>query len=325
MNTIYSPETTAIVERDLSSIPDYSQLSYLLTETVREFGDANTACAALGGAGLRRLFAETSPKSFATMEATRHDIRHGVGFVVLHGTGIDVAEGHADSHEEAQTSQLLSITLASMYGEPTKTDRRLAQVAWPIRFEPNSKVATPTISQRMGEASFHTDTQYFSAPEETFGLFCVTPDVPGKGTNMLLRVDDVVAALKDAHGDEPLIQLATSFPFKVPAEYTFSGTDSENEVTWAPILNEGGTKIRYRRDTIENARKVPGVALDDARLQAMEQLDEVLGSLPSTDYHLGSSDAVIINNETILHARNDFQNPNRHLWRVRTKLDQDPA
>jgi hypothetical protein len=75
MNTIYSPETTAIVERDLSSIPDYSQLSYLLTETVREFGDANTACAALGGAGLRRLFAETSPKSFARHQARRRFCR----------------------------------------------------------------------------------------------------------------------------------------------------------------------------------------------------------------------------------------------------------
>jgi alpha-ketoglutarate-dependent taurine dioxygenase len=325
MNTVYSPETTAIVERDLPSISDYGQLSAQLAETVREFGDANTACAALGGAGLRRLFAETSPESFATMEATRNDIRHGVGFVVLHGTGVEIAEGQADSHKDAQTSQLLSITLASVHGEPTKTDRRLAQVAWPIRFEPDSKVAVPTISQRLGEASFHTDTQYFPTPEETFGLFCVTPDVRGKGTNMLLHVDDVVAALKDAHGDEPLTQLAKFFPFKVPTVYTASGEDSEDEVTWAPILDEGDTKIRYRRDTIDNALKIPGIDLSDASIQAMNQLDQILHSLPSTDYHLEAGDGIIINNKIILHARNDFQNPKRHLWRVRTKLDQDAA
>jgi hypothetical protein len=314
MSTVYSPEIATIVEHDLSSFPDYGQLSDRLASTVDQYGGANTACARLGGAGLRDIFAETAPESFATMEATRHDIRHGLGFVVLHGTGVEVADD--------QTSQLISITLASVHGEPTKTDRRLAQVAWPIRYDPDSTVI-PTFSQSLGEAAFHTDTQYFKKPEEAFSLFCVTADKPGKGTNMLLHARDVVDALKHTHGDDVLEQLARDFPFRVPSVYTASGEDAEIEITWAPILSDGGAKVRYRRDTINNALMDPSVRLDDAQMLAMDQLDDILRSLPSTDYHLQPGDGIVINNERVFHARNFFDDPKRHLWRVRMSEGQD--
>lgn len=293
---------------DLSSVPDYNRLPVALSDVSKEFPDANHAYEALGRKGLTELFAQASPHGYDTVLQTHEELQEGLGALLLQGTGVEKVED--------QTAQLLSITLASVYGEPTRTDRKLSQIAWPVRYDPDATVVR-TFSQALGEAAYHTDTQYFKKPEDYFGLFCIESDIPGKGTNQLVHVDNVIEMLVDSQNGQALTELSRPYPFRVPSAFTESGKDSDIEVTWAPIVDEENRTIRYRRDTIASALTVPGIEVTADQHAALRALESVLAVLQPVEHHLQPGEAVIINNKRLLHARTAFDDPHRFLYRVR--------
>lgn len=118
-----SSELRQITEYNLSSQVDYSRLHSRLADAVEQFDGANNAFAALGRAGLMGIFTETSPSTLNLLEDVRHVLKEGSGVAVVHGTGVDRVDD--------ETAQLVSIALSSVYGRPTKTDKKLPQVAWP--------------------------------------------------------------------------------------------------------------------------------------------------------------------------------------------------
>lgn len=307
--TISGPRQLA--EYDLSLYVDYSRLHDLLGDTTEYFGGANNAYAALGRVGLMRILADAAPDTLRLLQDAGYDLKTGIGAAILHATGVDELED--------EPAQLMSITLSSVYGRPTKTDQKLSQIAWPVRYEPNPGVA-PTFSQTLGEAAYHTDTQYFAKPENYFGLYCVAADAPGRGTNQLLSVDDVVHAVTARHGTETLDRLSKPYPFRVPSVFTESGTDSDVEITWAPILSDNNASFRYRKDTIDRALET-GIKLSDGQNDALKRLEDTLDVLDPLEYHLQPGDALLINNLRLLHARTAFNDPGRLLYRVRMTED----
>lgn len=298
------------IDYDLSSIATYNRLPATLQDIVEGYGSANTAYETLGRPGLRALLADTSAESFHTLAASRQQLDQQGAAIILHGTGVEKVDD--------QTAQLLSIALGSVYGTPTRTDRRLSQIAWPIKYDPDTTVVR-TFSQSLGEAEFHTDTQYFEKPEASFGLFCIESDIPGKGTNQLVHVRDIVAALHDQNDHTALKALTAPYPFRVPSVFTVSGQDDDIEITWAPILSKNNNRIRYRKDTIERALAVDGIVITDEQHAALQQLETVIGTLPPLEHHLQPGEALIVNNTKSLHARTSFDDPQRFLYRVRMK------
>ncbi|HSW74734.1 MAG TPA: TauD/TfdA family dioxygenase [Candidatus Saccharimonadales bacterium] len=235
---------------------------------------------------------------------SKNRLTQGAGAVVLRGLAI--------SSESPELAQLASITIGSAYGRPTKTDKQLSQIAWPVRFDPDAPIRS-TFSQTKGEAQLHTDSQYFEHPEKFFGLFCIVADEQGKGTNTLVYAKDVVHAVAK-ESPESLEVLSKKYPFRVPTAFTEMATDSAVEITWAPIITMG--TVRYRYDTLCDGIAAVG-GIDEAQLTALALFEQKLAEAPSQAYHLSPDEALLVNNHTMLHARTPFDNPERLLYRVR--------
>ncbi|WP_146072526.1 TauD/TfdA family dioxygenase [Arthrobacter sp. 4R501] len=231
----------------------------------------------------------------------------GSGFLVLRSTHVERYGG--------EVAQLICLFVSTVFGSPTKTDKRLRRFAWPVRYE-KTHLNSPTFSQTMAEAGFHTDSQYLEEPERYFGLFCVTSDVRGQGTNFLVSASQVVLRLLELH-PTALDHLRSPFPFRVPSVFTTSASDNDIEVVWAPILGEG--TIRFRSDTITSALELPGVTLAEAKLAAIAAFERSISETPTLEYHLEPGEAIVVDNHAMLHARSPFTDSNRLLYRVRMK------
>lgn len=304
-----TPTSRRLETCDLSAIPDYGALQGVAHDAIDTYGGANQVYDAAGRSGLLELFEDISPDSYDAVRSTTEQLKQGYGALILEATGVESLP--------AQEAQLLSIMIACAYGEPTGTDKKSSQIAWPIQFVPSLEVM-PTFSQTLGEATYHTDSQYSEKPEEYFGLFCVTPDKPGKGTNLLLRAVDIVdnLAKEEKHHLEALME---PYPFRVPSSYTPSGTDEDVQVVWAPIFNSSAGTIRYREDTIANALELDGVTISDEQAAGLIALKRAFSRLDPLAHHLESGEAIIIDNTRLLHARTTFDDPDRLLYRVRMR------
>ena len=314
MREIYpdNAKEKVIVEQDLSLLYDYSRLTATVGDIVSAYGTADNAFNMLGRHGLVGHCKDISPETYRCLAAMKGELTDGSGAILLRNTGIERLDD--------ESAQFLAIIVSGVYGTPTRTDRRQERIAWPVRYDPDANMRR-TFSQDLGEAAFHTDTQYFAEPEDYFGLFCIKADTDGKGTSQLLNVGDILAKLVANHGQAILEPLTKPFPFRVPSVFTVSGQDSDIEITWAPILNEEGSAIRYRRDTISAALTVLGDVVEPAQLKALAALEEVLSELKPVSHHLRPGEALLVNNTTLVHARTAFEDPSRFLYRVRTKED----
>lgn len=295
-------------ELDLSATSDYEKALVSLDALVQTHGTANNAFATLGHEQIRDAFQASAPDAFAQISGLKANLEHE-GAAVLHETKVEQLDD--------EVAQMSSIAIATAFGIPTKTDQRDERIAWPIKFDASVTV-TPTFSQSLGEAAYHTDTQYFENPEKYFGLFCIASDVPGKGTNQLVDGVEAVRLFTEQYGEEAAAVLSKEFPFRVPSVFTKGGQDSDVEVVWAPIFTPETKKIRYRTDTILRALgEKTGISISDEQQQVLTQFDAMLGAMDTIDYHLQPSDSILVNNHRMLHARTSFDNPDRFLYRVR--------
>lgn len=312
MSELETISTYAVPEFSLAC-DEYPHLQDRLADILQNGVTANMAYTSLGRIGLANLVSEAAPNVFDLVTKTKERLDNEEGVVVLQDTGINIVGD--------ELAQLTSIAIGAVYGTPTLTDRRDSQVAWPVKFDANAS-GHITFSQTLGEAQYHTDTQYFAKPEEYFGLFCVRSDTLGQGTNSFLGAAAVKDALISEHGADALQALAAPYPFQVPTVFTRTGLSSEVEITWAPILTSDGL-IRYRRDTIEAALNQPHISIGTEQLNAMSALESAMESLTPIQYHLNPGDAAMVHNRRILHARTSFTNPERLLYRVRMRANEN--
>ena len=232
-------------------------------------------------------------------------------FVVVRGLGF------TELPEPIRDLYILGFT--AHMGVATPTDQVKKKVLWPIKADMNPQVKNLTFSQTLGEAAYHTDTQYFAEPEEMFGLWCLQPDRNGDGVSGLVDGRFLVEELsKTEEGRKMLaIFMHTEFPFRVPSVFTTSGTDDTVEVFMAPILAERPF-IRYRRETLDKGVAATGKQLQPEQLGAVEYLDKRLHDEDvAYSFLIHAGEVAFANNYELLHSRSDFQDPERHLIRVR--------
>lgn len=292
---------------NLSPSLDYSKFGVAFEDLLTRHETADEVFRQLGRSVLMEMFASASPGNDKLLKHTQYDLRHA-GALILHDTGVDSFED--------ELAQLTAIVVSSAFGHPSATDQKTNKIAWPIKYDPDSPL-NRTYSQSLGEAAFHTDTQYFPKPERFFSMFCVVADEEGKGTSELIDGKELIDQYKAEYGDDGVAILERKYPFKVPSIFTKTASDEDLEVTWAPIYDPRSKAIRYRKDTITDALRLTGSSIDDQQHEALGRLEDIIKNFDAESYHLMPGDAVIVDNHRMLHARTSFDSPERLLYRVR--------
>ncbi|MFY0593567.1 TauD/TfdA family dioxygenase [Roseivirga sp.] len=206
--------------------------------------------------------------------------------------------------------------LCDAIGDPVAHDS-LNSIIWDIKSNANSKSFIKTYSEHSHEAELHTDSQYSFYPEDYFGLLTLKKANCGGGVSYLLSLPDILNELRSDPSVEKYEKLLREedYPFVVPNVFKKNESE-EREYNWGPILREN--EIRFRVDTFEKAIAENPDFCTAEQIEAYQVLKKIiLESANIKRFYLEDRDLIFINNKTMLHGRNSFQDPERHLLRIR--------
>lgn len=238
--------------------------------------------------------------------------------VIIEGLGL------AGMPRQDRNLLLYAISLAS--GFPTATEPRKRRIFWDVR--DRSADSRPqgsdfiTFSERTGRADMHTDSSFSPRPEEHFMLYVVRAARCGGGASCLVDVDDVLAMLTDTRSGRSALQTLTAhIPFRVPG--AFANRDDSAEVGMYPVFSSfpDGTHaigMRWRHDAIIKGLEArPELASSELR-SAIALVHDLVENSVHCDLHALNDDSLLwVDNHRMLHGRTDFQDPDRHLIRIR--------
>jgi alpha-ketoglutarate-dependent taurine dioxygenase len=225
--------------------------------------------------------------------------------------------------EERRNAALYAIALT--LGFPTSTDQRTKRVAWDVKARPetDNDARFVTFSERIGSADMHTDSSFYPMPEEQFFLYVVKAARCNGGHSILIDNEDLYRHLHETAEGRAAYELlrSTEIPFRVPAVYATN--DDNVEYFMAPVITEGdegkgGFKIRWRYDAITKGLAArPDLRTPElvAALELMHHVAEV--SAPRLKEQLPDDTLLWANNHRALHGRTYYEDPARHLVRIR--------
>jgi alpha-ketoglutarate-dependent taurine dioxygenase len=225
---------------------------------------------------------------------------------------------HLLSFPSAIRNKLLYV-LSLALGYPTPTDPRQGKLLWDVKSRPLPEGHFATFSEHSDRAELHTDTQYYPYPEEMFLLYTIRAARCGGGRSLVCCAQQVKELLlATAVGQEAFEILSTyEYPFRVPTTFTEAGKVGTIETTLAPIFSDRPF-IRFRYDTIEKGfQSRPDLDRPEARFALKILLNVLETQANIVDYWMQDDNLLICNNYTALHGRTSFQDPERHLIRVR--------
>lgn len=239
------------------------------------------------------------------------------------GRGYCLVEGLRFEELEANQSLLnvYIINISNLLGTSTQTDKKEGLIVWPIKVDFEATGDNLTYSQHRGAADLHTDTQYFSKPEEVISLWCLSADKNGDGKNILVDGREAIRQLIESGRSKTVNLLKDGvYPFRVPTSFTTTGEDECIEVFVGPILSENPL-VRYRKQTIDRARSITGYEIDEPHISAMDEFNNVISQKGfGRRILLQRGQVLFVNNHEILHGRTAFTDPERHLLRIRFNL-----
>ena len=171
------------------------------------------------------------------------------------------------------------------------------------------------VSTTRDEFLLHTDSTALVEPHDIVCLACVEAEPDGGGESLVVRVDAVVAELRERR-PESLNALAEAvFPF--PLNDPVAGTGIHE----VPVLTatSGRHAIRYRADTLALGLAARPDALSPEHREALEALDEVLADPPDqASYLMRPGDVLFVDNRHAFHGRTKIRaGAARHLRRLK--------
>ncbi|QPP05835.1 TauD/TfdA family dioxygenase [Streptomyces bathyalis] len=270
-------------------------------------GGPHAAPAQLHDAGTQRALAQellrradAVPFLDAVLEALHRD-----GYAVASVPGLAGMAVHA--------RDALVVAASAAIGTPSPVGATDDIVVWDVRPRPELPEAQRrnNISVSDGEACLHTDSAFSSSPERWFGLWCVRPALSG-GASVLVDAHRVWEVL----GGSGTLRRARD---------TLLTTDVPmwNGQRLVPVrvfskAGDGRPMVRYRADLL--AQGVRLARLDPAGdiARSLTLLDEVLTEPSLREVvRLEEDQVVFVDNHRVMHAREHFTDPRRHLLRVR--------
>ncbi|KAJ6263983.1 hypothetical protein Dda_0121 [Drechslerella dactyloides] len=170
-------------------------------------------------------------------------------------------------------------------------------------------------SETMNVFPWHTDCSFEDAPPRHFALHVIHADRYGGGALSIVRTKDIIQELSE----EAISSLSQpEFILDVPGEFD-KGIGS---LTGSLIdMSNNDPKLRYRRDIIHPLTQRAQLALDE--LDAV--LDDCRSKKVMKAEDLPDGMVIVLDNAKWLHARNQVNDPNRHLRRVRWNAQPFPS
>jgi len=210
------------------------------------------------------------------------------------------------------------LSLCKVIGNPIAHDR-VGTIVWDIKTREKGEDGSGVItySEHNHEADLHTDSQYSKYPEDYFGLLTLKRASCGGGASYLLSLKEILKQLRStADGRIHVNTLSnTKYPFIVPNVFRL-GEGAQPEFNYGPILRD--SEIRFRIDTFEKALLAAPEICTVEQIEAFEYLKNLIRTTKSTQtFFLETGDLLFINNKTMLHGRSSFNDPGRHLLRIR--------
>lgn len=220
---------------------------------------------------------------------------------------------HIDDPEQLKDVYL---QLCHLIGEPISHDTSNS-IIWDIKIIEKSRSFIKTYSEHSHEAELHTDSQYSSYPEDYFGLLTIKKANCGGGLSYLLSLEDILQEFQSSEENYRYEEILrnTDFPFIVPNVFK-KDERKEKEYSFGPILRKN--EIRFRVDTFEKAILSNPELCTEEQIEAFNVLKStILNSEKLQKISLENRDLIFINNKTMLHGRSAFEDPERHLLRIR--------
>jgi len=262
-----------------------------------------------GQAALADVVRHAAPQLLELAEAVRGIVATNAGAVLVKGLGFErTAAVHGDAVRDA-----LVLAMTSAIGEPTDhcADKR---VMWPVRSRPVAPGHQATFSESLGEAPLHTDSAFTRYPERYNALYVVRQSRCGGGHTAIVNGAAFLRDLaKTPQGADCIRFLReTDYAFRVPDAF-FTG----QRLITGRILGEE-PMIRFRHDCIERGFELcPDLATQHHRFYYTLFRNAVEAHSSRTEFLMADGEMIVFDNTRLLHGRTDFQDPLRHLVRVR--------
>lgn len=218
----------------------------------------------------------------------------------------------------------MMIGFSTLLGSLTETDKRSKRVAWPISVSKNlEKRQFYTFSEHNQDAKLHTDSQYLKYPEEVVSLWSIRPDISGKGLSYYANIQNIVHEMSTSIEGQESLQIfeKENIPFRVPSAFTQDPDSKIPEVIYGKVLAQNSF-IRYREDTIQAGYKAINQKIPPEIKKALNVIALAMHKVQSDFFLLEAGDVLWINNHNHLHARTEFSDLDRLLFRIRYNFTQ---
>ncbi|KAI1745112.1 hypothetical protein F4680DRAFT_404334 [Xylaria scruposa] len=168
-------------------------------------------------------------------------------------------------------------------------------------------------SETMEKFPWHTDCSYEDVPPRYFALHVLQHDRFGGGTLSVMNVQRLCESLSQSTRDS---LMRREYSIKVPLEFKKSQSSIVGSLM-ATDQDGRPSMMRFRRDIVTPLTERASSALQDLDtvLEHAETQSQSTMHLVSKDIPAGS--IVLLDNRRWLHARNNINDPKRHLRRVR--------
>jgi alpha-ketoglutarate-dependent taurine dioxygenase len=213
----------------------------------------------------------------------------------------------------AAEQDMLAVAVAGVLGQPSPVGSATEIIVWDVRPRPELSAAqrAHNISVSDGEACLHTDSAFSDAPERWFALWCVRPAHDG-GESVLVDAAAVIGRMAADPSLRPAVD--TLMTHDVPI------WDGQRLLSIRALRRDGDGKvaIRYRADLLREGLRRAELDPRDPVAEALRTLTvELDDEAARVIVPLKADDLLIVDNHRVLHARQHFTDPGRHLLRVR--------
>jgi len=216
-------------------------------------------------------------------------------------------------------SRALFLMLCLGLGKPINHQTAKDSLVWDITPRKTNDQKFKTFSEHSYEAPLHTDSQYSEFPEKFIGLLVYRKANCGGGKTRILNGYKLFCELMATDKGRKTIKLLSThkLPFMIPPVFS---EKLPPEFMFAPVFSPE-VFIRYRKDTLIKGINSYGDMFSDAVINAIGFLDEIIENSPDIiEIMLENGDLLITNNHTTLHARTEFRDLERLLFRIRFNL-----
>ncbi|KAI0474460.1 hypothetical protein F4859DRAFT_95041 [Xylaria cf. heliscus] len=170
-------------------------------------------------------------------------------------------------------------------------------------------------SETMEKFPWHTDCSYEDLPPRYFALHVLQHDRFGGGTLSIMNVERLIESLSPPTRTS---LMRREYSIKIPLEFIKDPTKQQIVGSLMSSNQDGQhSMMRFRRDILTPLTERASSALQelDMSLENAETQSQSTVHLTSGDIPAGS--IILMDNRRWLHARNNINDPKRHLRRVR--------